>query len=134
MTHSQEKARDACKGCLQWREACLFVCDHDLLLPCVLGEARMSACSAGLFAMVGTMLAVAQKQQTWVWVLTEFKVRIWCNLPPQSTVIDYLTVRKKPFGVSNPTYQCSSKQSSMLPCENSLFTAVTPVCNLNSTT
>jgi len=30
---------------------------------------------AGTFTMVGCMLALAPKQQKWVWVLTDFRVR-----------------------------------------------------------
>lgn len=35
----------------------------------------MSVPNAGVFAVAAIMLSVAQQQQTWVWVFTEFKVR-----------------------------------------------------------
>ena len=72
-------------------------------------KVRGLLCSAGVLAMAGTMLAVAQKQQKWGWVLTEFKVSICCY-------DQALTV-----SVTVATCMVSFQQSCMLPCNTGFF-------------
>lgn len=43
--------------------------------PLCIAYQVLSVHNAGVFAVAAIMLSVAQKQQTWGWVLTEFKVR-----------------------------------------------------------